>query len=350
MKAIILWFVALLSVSVTNATVRTVSNDPNGGAQFSSLLNAYNASTNGDTLLMEGTNIAYTFGGEWIKSLVVIGIGFNPQKANPRLTFITTLTMNSNVNSGGNGSRFYGIEFTTVTVGAGASIANLLFENCSFYDNFRFPTQFNTQTASNIVLRNCIFKQQNNSNINFSPGQILMTGVLVTNCIFNGYLNGNSNTVSTPIIDHCIFLINDGSTVLRNFTNATFTNNIFMNSASLHSGSSNTFISCISRLGGIPTGAGNTGNFNNTNPNFVNYTLGSFYSTPHNYQVQAGSVAIGAGSDLTDIGVHGGNSNFNESGEVLIAPIMRLLIINNQNVQPNGTLNVQVNATKPTGN
>jgi hypothetical protein len=66
--------------------------------------------------------------------------------------------------------------------------------------------------------------------------------------------------------------------------------------------------------------------------------------------VQAGSVAIGNGSDLTDIGVHGGTSNFNESGEVLIAPIMRLLVINNTNVQPNGTLNVQVNATKPTGN
>ena len=351
MKTTILFLVALLSVSITSATVRTVSNDPNGGAQFNTLMNAYNASSSGDTLLLEGTNIAYTYSGEWIKSLVVIGIGFNPQKANPRLTYITSLTINSNASSGGNGSRFYGIEFTTVSVGAGASIANLLFENCSFYDNFRFPTQFNYQTASNIVFRNCIFKSQNGSNINFSSGQILMTGVLVTNCIFNGYLNGFFNTVSSPIIDHCLFLINDGSASIRNFNNATITNSIFMNSATIQSGSNgNAFISCISRLGSVPTGNGSTGNFNNTNPNFVNYTLGSLYNTSHNYQVQAGSVAIGAGSDLTDIGVHGGTSNFNESGEVLIAPIMRLLVINNTNVQPNGTLNVQVNATKPTGN
>ena len=351
MKAIILWFVALLSVSVTNATVRTVSNDPNGGAQFSSLLNAYNASVNGDTILVEGTNIVYNPSTQWLKNLVVIGIGFNPQKSNPRLTRVSDLSINSNSNSGGNGSRFYGVEFVSVSVGAGASISDLLFENCSFSARFSFPSQFSYQTANNIIFRNCIFNPQNDRNIEFSPAQILMTGVLVTNCVFNGFLNSFSNTVSSPIIDHCLFLINDGNTAIRNFNNATITNCIFMNSAAIQSGSTgNAFISCISRLGLLPTGNGSTGNFGNTNPNFVTYTLGALYNTSHNYQVQAGSVAIGTGSDLTDIGVHGGNSNFNESGEVLIAPIMRLLIINNQNVQPNGTLNVQVNATKPTGN
>jgi hypothetical protein len=67
--------------------------------------------------------------------------------------------------------------------------------------------------------------------------------------------------------------------------------------------------------------------------------------------LQAGSAAIAAGSDGTDIGVHGGtNMFFSESGEVLINPIIREVSILNPTVTPSGTINVQVIATKPKDN
>ena len=137
---------------------------------------------------------------------------------------------------------------------------------------------------------------------------------------------------------------------IQNLENAIFTNCIFMNNATIEAGSSggNSFFGCMSRLGTVPAANGSSGNFNNTNPNFVTYTLGSLYSTSHDYHLQPGSPAIGTGTSGTDIGVHGGTSNFSETGEVLITPIIRLLNIINNTVQPNGTLNVQINATKPT--
>ena len=102
-----------------------------------------------------------------------------------------------------------------------------------------------------------------------------------------------------------------------------------------------------------PTPAnGNTasGNFENTSPLFVTYTAGALYSVLHDYDVQAGSVANNAATNGTDIGIHGGYTKFSEYGETLINPIIRAMTILNTSVAPNGTLNVQVHASKPSEN
>src|SRR5687767_14033193 len=68
-----------LILNMAFATVRTVSNDTAGGAQYNSLHNAYNAANNGDTLLVEGTNLNYGVDNGcnqfWNKNLMVIGAG-----------------------------------------------------------------------------------------------------------------------------------------------------------------------------------------------------------------------------------------------------------------------------------
>src|SRR5688572_32818164 len=106
----------IIAINVTNGTVLTVSNDQAGGGQFNSLHAAYSAATNGDTLHLEGTNVSYFLGCGtfWEKSLTVIGIGFNPQKQNPRLTLIRNTDCHSclHLRPGANGSKFYGIVFT----------------------------------------------------------------------------------------------------------------------------------------------------------------------------------------------------------------------------------------------
>ncbi|MBK8685414.1 MAG: hypothetical protein IPN26_10685 [Bacteroidetes bacterium] len=78
----------------------------------------------------------------------------------------------------------------------------------------------------------------------------------------------------------------------------------------------------------------------------MNYTLGSLGANSHDYALQAGSSAIIAGNDGTDINVHGGYSKY-ESGKVLITPIIRSMTINQSNAARGGTNNVNIHASKP---
>lgn len=341
MKQFSLTLLLIAATICVNATVRTVSNSPAGGAQYSNLSDAYNASANDDTLLLEGTNLDYALYVQWAKRLTVIGIGYNPNKQLPLLTRIFQVGSGGAVRfiSGGNGSKFYGIHFTQLATWESTS-SNFLFENCKF-DN---GLNFDNQTMSNIIFKNCIIGGHvrasytlPNTNINFF------------NCVLNGYLyNGAGPTIlCSYTFDHCLFLLSSAA-IIRDVQNNLIKNCIFMNSATLeYSTGNNTYINCINRLGSFPSYPGNSGNLSTTNPNFVSYTLGATYSPSHNYNLQSGSPAILAGSDGTDIGVNGGFSNFNEAGEVLINPIVREMNIMNTTVQPNGTMNVQLHATKP---
>jgi hypothetical protein len=130
--------------------------------------------------------------------------------------------------------------------------------------------------------------------------------------------------------------------------NASISNCIFMNM--VPAGTTGcTYLNNICRVAGTFPPAGNTGsgNISNTDPMLVSYTFGTLYNASQDYQLQAGSPGIGAGSDLTDIGIHGGTSKFSEQGEPLIAPVVRSVIITTPVVAPNGTLNVEVTASKP---
>lgn len=343
-------------LNVTHATVLTVSNDPVGGAQFGSMLAAYNAAVNGDTLLFEGTNINYTMAScnaGWNKSLTVIGIGFNPQKQSPRRTLFA---QSDNcccgefvIHGSGSGSSFYGITFVS-GVRVRSATSNLTFEDCSF-DGGNPNFNIENVTASNFTWRNCVFNGNSISNINFSNGSTTNSNMLVSNCVFDGYIEGQNSPFITLLVDHCLFL---GANTFSQLHFAIIQNSIFMNV--FPAGVTNSaFTNNMCRVAGTfpPVGGGGNsaaGNIEATNPNFVTYTNGAFYSTGHNYHVQSGSPAIGAATDATEIGLHGGLTHFSESGEVLINPIMRTLHILNSTIAPNGTLNVNINATKPTDN
>ena len=128
-------------------------------------------------------------------------------------------------------------------------------------------------------------------------------------------------------------------------------NSMFMN-AFPSSTTNCTYLNNICRVAGTFPPAGNTGsgNIDATDPLLVSYTPGSLYDATQDYHLQPGSAAAGAATDATDIGIHGGSSNFSEQGEVLINPIMREVTIMNPTIAPNGTINVHVNATKPDDN
>lgn len=339
-KILLLTSIFVLSTSIAFTATLTLSNHPLGGAQYTNLVDAYNAASPGDTIIVEGTDIEYHIGTYWYKQLTVIGSGLNTNKQSFKRTIISFHYNRLH----GAGSSFYGIEFPSVYM----TQSNVLFEDCKFNGQVNL---YNS-TLSNISFRNCIFDSNNGININTGGSSNVLSGILVTNCVLDGYIEGNGNPYFSLMVNHCIFL--DGS--FNNVHNATITNNIFMNAfpGSTSTGSS-TYLNNICRVAGTfpPTGYGGnvgSGNIDATDPLLVNVPISTFYSTDLDFHLQGGSPAIGVSTDATDIGVHGGNSNFSEQGEVLINPIIRQMLITNPSIAPNGTINVQISATKPDDN
>jgi hypothetical protein len=345
MKALITSIAAILIFCQAGfATVRTVSNNLEGGAQYATLQAAHDASSNNDTLLVSGSNTVYSMG-YWSKKLVVIGEGFNTQKEN----FITTKFGKASSGagsagqwgfaSGGNGSKFYGIHFIYDPTYANGLFCgtNNLFENC-LMDRWVIA-------GNNVLFTNCIFLH-----IMLVHGEL--TGVRFTSCIFNSALGGNTTVAQNTEVNHCLFL--SPATLFISLKGITIKNSIFMNSTDFSGIIEVTFKNNLSplpsaSLPGIWTDGG-TDCQTGVDPLFVNYTAGTLYSVTHDYQLQVGSPAIGAADDLTEIGLHGGYSNFSEEGAALIAPVMRSVHIINPIVVPGGTMNVQVQASKPNDN
>lgn len=349
-KSLLLLGISLMMFNLSFATTRTVSNSPEGGAEYSSLQAVYAASNHGDTILVEGTNIDYYLPNNSYmeKGITFIGIGFNPEKQSPRKTRFSTTGWNHFVIIGaGSGSRFYGIEFVS-PVRLDQGVSDLIFEDCKFHYSFNT----NNQPFINFTFRNCVFNEQNTGNI-FLGGNNSYCNGTISNCIFNGTVDGTGGQFVNLTIDHSLFL-NTTSQAFFNLYNAVVKNCIFQNTFPANIYNSTFTNNLCSVAGTFPPqpGNGNTGsgNIENTDPLFVSYTSGQMYSPTHDYNLSPGSPAIGTGSDMTDIGVHGGYSGFSEQGEVLIAPIVRAVNILNTTVAPNGTLNVEIHATTPASN
>lgn len=354
-KSLLLLTAALMFNLQLNATVRTVSNHPAGGSQYTSLLDAYNAASNGDTLMLEGTDIDYNHyyvAGHWNKSLIVIGVGYNPDKQNPRLTRIAQFMAwnwgGFYISPSGSGSKFYGIYFVGGdAIHLSGAVNNLVFENCKFAYEFKIDGN----TINNLTFTNCVFDQDNATNLSIGGTGNVVSGLLFTSCVFDGRIDGGSNNpYVSMIVNNCLFL----STTTASFYNVrypTISNSIFMNYFPGGTTDGSWLNNMCAVAGTLPPagGGGNAGlgNINNTNPNFTTFTLGNMHSNAHNYQLQAGSSAIGAGTGGVDLGVHGSGSLFSNDGEVLHNPIMRQVMIQNPVIQSNGTLNVDVHASKP---
>jgi hypothetical protein len=346
-KIFILASILVLITSSGFATVRTVSNLPLGGSQYASLLDAYNNAVNGDTLILEGTNFEYylDYSTQWNKQLTVLGNGINTGKENFKKTYIAKNASQNGflLGSLGSGSSFYGITFT-YRIEITGTVNNLVFENCEFNGTNYASFITNNKQVTGLTFRNCIFSYDNGMCLLL--GNTAVTNVAILNCVFDGRIVGQNNSLNVLLIDHSLFLTT--AAPFENVNTGTISNSIFMNI--LPSGTTNcSYMKNMCRVAGTLPPADNvgSGNIENSDPLLVAYTLNSFYSAAHDYDIQAGSLCLLAGTDGTDIGVHGGTAKFSEQGEPLIAPVMRSVVITTPVVAPNGILNVDVTASKP---
>ncbi|HRY98644.1 MAG TPA: hypothetical protein P5550_06250 [Bacteroidales bacterium] len=342
----VLLSLGLLGTAISlQAAILTVSNLPAGGAQYSTLNAAYTAASPGDTLMLQGSNTAYSITGQWNKALVVIGTGVFPDKDN---------VINAKISSfqfagGGSGSKFYGVVFQSVVQVAYAFTGlNLYFEACQF--NSYVDVNYDQGTWTFV---NCLFEQDNYYNVYVNGSSYNVAGLEFRNCVFDGTFLGGNNPGIPWLFDHCLFLASS-TAIFTNVRGATISNCIFANR--FPEGVTNTtFLNNLCAVSGTfpPAGGGGNSalsNIENSNPLFVNFTSGQLFSTSRDYHLQAGSPAIGAGSDGTDIGLFGGSTGFNLSFEPQNAPVVRRVLIQNPTISPNGILNVNVKASTPRSN
>lgn len=349
-----------------SATVRTVSNNPTNPAQYTSFAAAQTAAVNGDTIYILGSPFQYPIISV-TKRLVIIGAGHAPNNqfgqptnlsgiefyhdagpSNPSNSVITGILTNSVVMTGT-------LPTNNIRLFRSHIISNITLSSPGFADGW-------------IIYNNIIGSINGGASGRTSSSPTNM--VIANNFLLNGNsLNGfNSNTV---IVDHCLFL---GPNNLYYVFNVIMTNNIFVrssgnlfndqvvlctfnnnltNQTTVGGGGiftpTNTFLATfVAPPGGANSGGGN---IVGSDPQFISVSNFDSYVTTYNYRLLAGSPGHNAGTDGTDIGIYGGTYAFPSGGAAgsgfdtsPLPPIPQVTSVNIQNatIQPNGSLNVQV--------
>jgi hypothetical protein len=339
----ILFIVFLIFELSANATVYTVSNNPNSPGQFTSLQEAIDAASANDTIYVSGSTTSYG-GITIVKKLTLIGAGYNPNNQFNFNSELNTIGLEIGMDNFGN----------PISNPTGTEIIGFKFHNIISYDHgindiklrrnwIISYINFYNKTVSGWVIRNNILNNVTNSNN-------VTNTILVNNIITTGVGLFKSNTIS---ISNNIFTRSSGN-AFSNVEYAIVANNIIygMSTAGCNYCTFNNNIS----IGGSQTTfnyANNTGqnNLENVNPLFVSVGSTTF-SFEYDYHLQESSPGHGAGTDGTDIGIYGGTYPFPSGGAVpwqtspmpALPQVLQMNILNS--VLPvNGTLQVQVQAS-----
>jgi len=328
------------SFQVSKATVRIVNNNVNSPAQYTNLQTAIDASAVGDTVYIQGSQSNY--GSITInRRMVLIGAGYNTNM----VSNIGSVNLDTNLTaipaqpiSGVRivGCNIGGLSFTS---GANGLVHNVILErNLIGSINIGgngWIIRNNTINSGTIYLNN--FSNYVISNNVFAPGRInggsSSAGIIVANNIFLNDLSGNSlNQVSNATVINNIFWY-PSSTTFNNVLGCVFNNNLVYGSSTIT----------------LPF-TGNTGsnNLNSTNPFFINVPVTTTATSVPNYNFlfTAGSQAINAGTDGTNLGVTGGVYQMTTFNGLAPIPLVTEFNINNPIVYPNQQLNVNFKAKK----
>lgn len=313
----------------SDATIRTVSNNPNSPGQYTDITVAMNAAAPGDTLYIHGSTTSY--GNINIKkSLTLIGTGNNPNKQFPLVATIGYISLDTvNGVSGCSGVRLIGLTSSSVSSSYNP-VRNVEVKRC-------YITGYLDVTGSGWLVENNILTSSVTINNK--------TNVIIRNNVFT-YVMYTSNQPSVVITNNIFFGNNDA---FSNISNATISNNIFYGRSAQGCSSCqfNNNISFATSNNTFAYGTNiSTGNFENQNPSFVNVPAGNYtFNYANDYHLAPNSVGKSAGTDGTDIGIYGGSFPFVPGLEPRI-PQVKSMNINNTVVPLNGTLNINVKAAK----
>jgi hypothetical protein len=370
-----LFFGASMSVQ---ATVWTVSNDPNRPAQFTAIQAAVDAASPNDTLLITGSTTQqwYSWGNpiNIVKPLVIFGEGIESGGAFPSTSIYGINLGRFNSSLSASGTRIYGCQIYNLNVNSTFSgsttsqqtISDLIFERC-FINYANMTANWN---MSNVTFRNCLFNNYGGSNLNFGGYNIAgysgysdavlgpFTNIIVTNCIFNGNSSGISGNGALDfngnlVVRNCLFL-NNSYYSLTSLQEAVFENNIWYKAEMINSSGTPNVFNCTfnNNLTYLcnnntlpPSNNIGSGNIVNQNPLFTTYpALGGDFAWAQNYALSAGSPAIGTGTNGTDIGINSGNAPVTQLYKYAKIPAVTSLTIPVSSVPVGGTLQINIQA------
>jgi hypothetical protein len=353
----------LSMVLCADATVHTVSNDPNKPAEFSSPTTALAAAQPGDTLYVY--NSLSNYGNLLItKSITLIGAGFNTRKE----MFSKTIFNNIDLATGTlNNVEINGIVCSNIEVNPSAvyNFSDFIIRNCVVLSSISSIGGNGPpcgSTLNNWLIENCYTVSFGfASNQSCVPASPAVTGFLIrkSTIVTMGYQK------SDMIFLNCQIGANGSGCYFAYNQNDVFNNCIFLNSNFEQSGSNtgNVFNNCLTYQTTYPSpnydlntwtgGASGTATncIINQNPLWVTPPQAIFYITAAGSPcvwdpvLMGGSPAHNAGSDGTDIGLTGSLSPYNFHAEPDIPVVRRFQLVNSV-VPPNGTVTIKVTATK----
>jgi hypothetical protein len=197
--------------------------------------------------------------------------------------------------------RGFKVEDGMLDIGSGASgtdnITNLFAELCWFEEGIDFSDSGNgSGPPSFMLIRHCAFED---------VAVFYATEVVIQNCLIFGHLTTAYNGVT---VDHCLF--ENGSSLTIEANNGTFTNNIFHGTSFFSSGESNLFANCIfvDTTPGFDTEDQVENMFLSSEVALFGENIDFNFNPDIDYSIEGGSIAIGNGTDGSDIGHDGGDA------------------------------------------
>lgn len=302
MNFLFVFITATLLLSMAHSAVWFVSNTGNLSADFTSLSNAHNGASAGDTLYVEGSETGY---GSWnvSKQLTVFGPGYfldeNPEtQVNLLPAWIQSINFNA-------GSEYSKVSGCYVSAGITLNTSNLTIERNYVHINsvytWVYCIDITNNSFSNTIRQNYLMRSgtTNVTTIDINANSI-------ENVISNNYIYSQGNsiigvlTASSSINNNVM----DGNidvhyTMLQNNIylggNYSGTNNLLLNNISYNSdfGTDNGNISEVDMESGVFVGTG---------------------STDGQWMLAEGSPAEGAGYEGVDCGMYGGAAPYVLSG------------------------------------
>lgn len=328
----ILLLISFGSINLANAQQKVAlqSNGTTlvfGGAN--AFVNAYTASTNGDTLYLPGGTIPYppTIN----KGLVIIGAGHYPDST--LATGKTVLTGNLTITQDADKLWLEGIEITgNITFANNSKVDSVTIKRCKFND-LNYQGTAVTPCTNNNIIQNIIIGSVSLTNATSS----LLSNNVINSIIVNANNIGISNNILlysivgyTPLFNNVDDCFISNNIIFRTYCGPTY----FHTSSDL-----NTFSNNIFAL--VPAVGNNTftNNYNTVDLStvFVNQ-LGTEFSYNQNYHLV--SPATYVGSDSTQVGIYGGLYPFKD-GAVPQNPHIQTKSISTQ-TNTNGDLNIQI--------
>ncbi len=342
------------------AGIITVNNTNPSPGQYSDLQTAVDVANAGDTLLIHRSPTSY---GNAIvtKRLVIIGEGAMPNKTPLSTSTLGIVTLTYNTMT---------LEHASKTKLIGLLIGSLnVYEKNATLTNSVDTVEVSYCKINAMTLKNNVYGLKiNNSIINNLTNGNLYGSEIKQNIFFS--LGASSSAGSNNLVVGNIFairLILNGGVVANNivYNNTTFTTDINCKNVIYSNNLFYVSSSTISTSGFSLNGNTSVNNQFNVDPLFVNpvpfatvstYTHTTPASSPFaDFHLQAGSPAIGAGTDGTDLGIYGGATPWRDGSTTDsryryyplpdAVPVITGVTVQNPVVNEGGNLQIQLGAT-----